>query len=366
MSKISYLILSLILISGIAHSEQGRVKIVPCDGHYCTQLESGEDYKIVKQVDWALNKLTLSPNEEYVAYTTSNGLGFENEGRDVYYCKIDGSKRTFLHKFDFSVDTLLWVYFEDRDFIFVISWDCYQENGGIQVLDLAFKNLILTFQGNELKKIEGTNCYQVYCLDKPVQKERERICLEDLSTIKEPDTLNLRFFAGWSSGDIYISTERDPLIKFGDPTTSPNQDELSLRSLLWSGRCPVSKIIPDIENNRIVFYGERDNFGFYGAFDLENKKLLLFNLSDSLKFSDPVWSPNGGRLALLRKNNWETYVDFYEVDEKGEMYQIKTYRVTTDRPISDFRWSDDSKKFYYFYPSANYQKVQVEVDVEDR
>lgn len=366
MSKISYLILLLVLTFGIAYSVQGKVKIVPCDGHYCTQLESGEEYKIVKQVDWALNKLTVSPNEKYVAYTTSNGLGFENEGRDVYYCKTDGSERTFLHKFKFSIDTLLWDSFEDRDFIFVISWDCYQEHGGIQVLDIHSKNLILTFLGDGLEKIEGTNCYQVYCLDKPVQKGRERICLEDLSTIKEPDSLNLRFFAGWSSGDIYISTEREPLIKFSDPKNPPNQDELSLRSLLWSGRYSVSKIIPDVENNRIVFYGERDNFGFFGTFDLKDKKLLLFNLSDSLKFSNPSWSPDGGCLALLRKSNWETYVDFYEVGEKGEMNLIKTYRVMADRPISDFRWSDDSKKFYYFYPSANYQKVRVEINIEDR
>lgn len=124
MAKIRFALLFLLLTYGVGHSEQGKIKIVFCDDYYCTQMPTGEEYKIVKQVDWAPNRLTLSPDEKYVAYTASNGLGFENEGRDVFFCKVDGSERIFLHKFESSMDTLIWASSGVRDFIFVASWDC--------------------------------------------------------------------------------------------------------------------------------------------------------------------------------------------------------------------------------------------------
>lgn len=361
MDKISYLLLFLILTSGIAYSGQGKIKIVPCDGHYCTQLESGEEYKIVKQVDWALNKLTLSPDEKYVAYTTSNWLGFENEGRDVFYCKVDGSERTFLHKFDLFVDSLLWVTYKEKEFVFVIFEYCHLDYGGIQIIDIKSRNIILTLLGDSLSSVQGTKCYQLYCFDKPIQKERDIICLEDLLTIKDSDSLNLRFFAGWTSGDIYISNKRDPLIRFGDPTTSPNQDELSLRSLLRTGKYPVSKIIPNTDNNRIAFYGNRDTFGFFGVFDLENKKLLIFVLSESLKFSYPIWSPDGCRLAILRTSPFSRDFFFYEFEEYGKVSKIRTYMLN-NLPVSGLRWSEDSRKFYFSYDKDN-KKVEEQIDI---
>ncbi len=125
MNKINYLLLSLIFISGIAYPGESKVKIIQENGYYCTQLETGEKFQIVRQWEpQSPNTVVLSPDLKYVAYTTSNHLGFESEGRDVYYCKIDGSERTFLHKFGFAVDTLLWDSYAERNFIFVIFLGC--------------------------------------------------------------------------------------------------------------------------------------------------------------------------------------------------------------------------------------------------
>ncbi|MCJ7458091.1 MAG: hypothetical protein MUP17_03765 [candidate division Zixibacteria bacterium] len=365
MVKINYIITFLLLSCSLGYSEQNKVKIVSCDDYYCTQLATGEQHKIVKQVDWGLNKLTLSPDEKYVAYTTSNWLGFENEGRDVFYCKVDGSERMFLHKFQICVHTLLWESSDSRSYIFVVPKNC-GIGGQIQVIDWQSKNVVFTCAGDSLGEIPGTDCYEVYYNGNPPWAARQRICLHDLEAIKKPDSLNMRFFIGWGNWDIYISTQRDQILRFNELAKSTREQEQSLRNVMFREQFAHSKIISDAKDNVIVFFSNDKTSGFFGVVDTENKKLLLFDKSNSLRFSAPTWSPDGKRLAVLRTSDWDRYFDFYEIDDKGEMNLIKTYRVETDRALSDFRWSDDSKKFYYSYLFSNYQKVQVEVELEDK
>ncbi len=366
MFRINYILLTLFLACGIAYSGQGKVKIILENGYYYTQLETGEKFEIVKQVDWALNKIVFSPDGKYLAYTTSNWLGFENEGRDVYYCKVDGTERTFLHKFELSVDTLLWCSSEGRDFIFVVSWDCHPDNGGIQVIDLKSGSLFRSLGGNRMAEIQWTDCYQIYCSDKPLQAGIQRICLKDLMSQNQPDSLNSRFFIGWGNWDIYISTQRDQILRFNDLSKSTKEQEQALRRFMWSSQFLLSKISPNRVNNRIVFSGGEKTSGFFGVVDTENKKLLLFDKSDTLRFSKPTWSSDGRRLAILRVSDWDKYIDFYDFTGPEKRELIKTYKVMTDRPISDFRWSSDSKKFYFSYHFTDYQKVETEIDLTDK
>lgn len=359
--KIFGVILFLFFSYGTGFSEQGKVKIVFCDDFLCTQMPTGEEYKIVKQVDWALNRVTLSPDEKYVAYTTSNWLGFENEGRDVFYCKVDGSERTFLHKFQSSMDTLIWIFSEGRDFICAASWDCAV---GIGVIDLKSKDLVLTFGGNRLQKIQGTDCYQVYCQDKPVEQGRQKICLEELTAIKEPDSLNMRFFIGWGNWDIYLSTQRDQILRFNELSKSTVEQEQSLRNIMFSEQFAQSKIVPNQKNSRIIFFGNDTTSGFFGVVDTDNKQLLSFDTSDSLKFADASWSPDGNRFAILRMSNGKRYFDFYRIAKKGETVLVRTNKVSGDKPVSNFRWSNDSKTLYFTYLLSKGEEVQVIVDVE--
>jgi|GEM_PF-5748442 len=366
MAKIYYIFLFLLLTCGAGFSEQGKVKIILENGYYYTQLETGEKYQIVAQQDWAPNKITFSPDENYVAYTTSNWLGFENDGRDVFYCKVDGSERIFLHKFQICVHTLLWESFDGRGYIFVVPKNCGIGPAEIQVIDCQSKNVIFTCAGDSLGEIPGTDCYQVYYNGKPSEAEKPKICLRDLQAIKEPDSLNMRFFIGWGNWDVYISTQRDQILRFNELSKSTREEDQALRGVMWSEPFALSKIIPNQKNNSIVFFGGDKTSGFFGVVDTESKKLLLFDKTDSLKFSNASWSPDGTRFAVIRMSNWQKDIDFYEVDEEGKVDLIKSYRVPTDQPLSDFRWSEDSKKFYYSYLFSNYQKVQVEVDLEDK
>ncbi len=70
MAKIYYILLFLLLTYGVVYSEQSNVKIVLENGYYYTQLENGERYQIVQQQEqWEYNKVILSPDENFVAYT---------------------------------------------------------------------------------------------------------------------------------------------------------------------------------------------------------------------------------------------------------------------------------------------------------
>ncbi len=297
---------------------------------------------------------------------TGNGLGFEQIGRDIYFCKVDGSQRTFLHRFETDVDTLLWASSGERNFIFVISRGCDTSFGGVRAIDLQSGAAILSFAGDGLRKIPETDCYQIYCQGKPERQGRQRICVEELKSMKKPDSSNVKFFTSWDAGDIYISTQREPMLKLTDLPELSRGLGKDFGKFLKGRYFYIPYIFPTQQNNRIIFIGDAQTLALFGVFDLNEKKLLSLDYSDDQKFLNASWSPDGTRFAVLRMSNWQKYIDFYEVDEKGKVDLIKTYRVPTDQPISDFRWSDDSKKFYYSYLFSNYQKVQVEVDLEDK
>ena len=367
MAKIYYILLFLLLTCGAVYSEQSNVKIVLEDGYYYTQLENGEKYQIVKQQEpWAINKIVISPDQEFVAYTAANGLGFECEGRDVFYCRIDGSEKTFLHRFQNCVNTLLWQSLDRKSFIFVIPKNCETYPVEVQVIDFQSKQVIFSFVGDSLGEIRGTDCNKVYYQGKPPLMGRKIVCLRDLLYIKEPDSINVGFFTSWSTGDIYVSTQTDPVLKLSDLPELSRPLGKKFGEFLKGRYFYIPFIFSTPLNNRIVFIGDAETLGLFGVFDLNEKKLLSLDYSDDQKFLNANWSPDGSRFAVIRMSNWQKYIDFYEVDEKGEVDLIKTYRVPTDQPLSDFRWSDDSKKFYYSNLFSNYQKVQVEVDLEDK
>lgn len=366
MAKIYYILLFLLLTCGVVYSEQSNVKIVLENGYYYTQLENGEKYQIVKhQEPWAINNIVISPDQEFVAYTTANGLGFESEGRDVYYCKVDGSDKTFLHRFQNCIDSLLWQSVEGKNFMFVIPKNCQTDPEEIQIVDLQSKQVILAFVGDSLVEVPGTDCYKVYYRHEPPPTGRQKVCLQDLLSVRGPDSVNVGFFTSWDSGDIYSSTQSEPVLKLSDLPELSKSLGKDFGRFLEGRYFYITYIFPTSQNNRIVFIGEASTLGLFGIFDLNEKKLLSLDYSNDQRFLNASWSPDGIRFAVIRMSNWQKYIDFYEVDEEGKVDLIKTYRVPTNQSLSDLKWSDDSKKFYYSYLFSNYQKVQVEVDLED-
>ncbi|MDH4223918.1 MAG: hypothetical protein OEV55_10320 [candidate division Zixibacteria bacterium] len=361
LKKTFYIVVVLFLGFGLGYSEQGKVKIILENGYYYTQLETGEKFEIVKQNDWPYNTIVLSPDKEYVAYTTRNGLGFENEGRDIFYCKVDSSQRTFLHKFRMSVDTLLWESSDARNFIFVMPRFGEAGLGDIQIIDLVLKSVILSLPGDSLRKIQGTNCYEVYLGGKPIQKGKPRICLEELSSMTKPAISSVKFFTSWVESDIYISTQREPVLKISDLPELAEKFGKKFGELVKNNYFYISVVVFSAQYNTIAIIGAGGRS--FGLFDLGEKKLLLFDYSDSLVYANPTWSPDGSRLALLKKSGSVKNIDFYELKGEGKINLVKTYELIAGIPVSVFRWSDDSDTFYFSYLNSNNQWSEEQIDL---
>jgi hypothetical protein len=266
-----------------------------------------------------------------------------------------------LHKFEYDAMSLLWDSVKERDFIFVALMDCHYVYGGIQIIDLKSKDIILTAIGDSLQKIERTDCYQIYCYGKPIEKGRQRICLEELLDIKTPDSSNVIFQTGWGVSDVYISTQREPVLKIGDlPKLAENLGK-KFGEFVKNRYFHISDVVFSAQYNTIAFIGAGGrSFGF---FDLGEKKLILFDYSDSLGYASPTWSPGGSRLALLKRSSSGEYIDFYELRGEGKIDLIKTYELIAEIPVSGFRWSDDSETFYFSYLGSNNQWVEKQIDL---
>jgi hypothetical protein len=212
MRKACLLLIALIVVlAPLSNStaESDTSEIILENGFYYIVQPNGEKVTIVKEQEpWAPNKAKLSPDRQHVVYITANGLAFECEGRDLFYCKIDGSERTFLHKFPAGVDDWIWLTKENRNFLIVICKGG-MSGPGIWVLDFNNKKLLISFPGNSVEKIQDTECYKLI----GIRKER-KICPDELMHISDEEMSKPQVFTDWSAIQVYLSTERDPILGY--------------------------------------------------------------------------------------------------------------------------------------------------------
>ncbi len=343
------LVLSLTpLCNSIAESD--APEIILENGFYYVVQPNGEKVRIVKRFETgSLNRAKLSPDRHYVFYTVGNGLGFEGEGRDLFYCKPDGTDRTFVYKFEMALDDWIWLTKDKRNFLIVINKGS-MSGPGIWVLDFDQKKLLLRFYGDAVEKIEGTDCYKLV----GIRKERE-ICTDELLQISEQETAEPQVLISWMGDQVCLSTEQHPVLGYGplleyfEPVydmLSPQEKALyrPIRKRFAAHAAFFAAESTFLDANTIIFAIS----GMAGAFDLQEEKVQFLDIGGELSLK-VFPSPEGGCAAILKTEptgNKKLIVLNETPDSAWE--NVLTKEFSADAIISNIEWSqEDETKIYY-------------------
>jgi hypothetical protein len=333
---------------GPIFAQEKKPEIILENGiYYCLQ-PNGEKVMIVRELEYGgNNKAKLSPDGKYVVYTTTNGLGFEGEGRDLFSCKTDGSERTFLHKFVYGINYWIWVSKGTKKFI-IVAGGQGGETSGIYVLDSQKGTILLNFPVDSVELTEGKGCVKI----KGYRFEKE-LCADELFYITQEHPFNCQVF--WNDYDIYLTTEREPIVNYQkcEKLISPIYKSLSPEEkTLYKGICDSFSV-------RYGLFAEANfsadkksvNFrmsGIWGKYDLKSRKIVSFDFNGELSLK-VYYSPKGKYLAILKTEQPESKkIEFFENLGEAIFKPIFTKEFDKDIIISNIVWSqEDEEKMYY-------------------
>jgi hypothetical protein len=347
-----FLLVLALLLTPLCKStaESDTPEIILEDGFYYVVQPNGEKVRIVKElVPGSLNKAKLSPGQQYVLYTAGNGLGFEGEGRDLFYCKTDGTTRTFLYKFEMGLDAWIWLTKDKRNFLIVINKGS-MSGPGIWVLDFDNKKLLLRFYGDAVEKIEGTECYKMV----GIRKERE-ICADELLRISEQETQEPQVLITWMRDQVCLSTERDPVLGYGPVLDyfEPVYDMLSpqeralyrpIRKRFAAHTAFFAAESTSLDGNTITF----SISGMSGTFDFQERKVQFLDIGGELSLK-VFPSPEGGYAAILKteRTGNKKLIVLNETPNRA-WENVLTKEFSADAIISNLEWSQEDETTIYY------------------
>ncbi|KPK75183.1 MAG: hypothetical protein AMJ89_04665 [candidate division Zixibacteria bacterium SM23_73] len=373
-----FLLVLVLLLTPLCNSiaESDTPKIILENGFYYVLQPNGEKVRIVKElVPGSLNKAKLSPGGQYVLYTAGNGLGFEGEGRDLFYCKPDGTARTFLYKFEMGLDDWIWLTKDKRNFLIVINKGS-MSGPGIWVLDFDKKKLLLRFYGDAVERIEGTECYKMV----GIRKERE-ICADELLRISEQETPEPQVFINWMGDAVYFSTQRDAIFGYKEVLEcfTPVYEMLSLKEralyrAIQQGFAHRAAYFPEqstsLAGDSITFsILAQDSITFSisemnGRFNLRKKRVEFLDIGGELSLK-AFRSPRGKYLGILKTEHTgikKLIILSKKPDASWENVLTKEFSV--DAAVSNLEWSkQDETKIYYSLKEGTVTKDSCVIDL---
>jgi hypothetical protein len=352
------------LCNSIAESD--TPEIILENGFYYVVQPNGEKVAIVSEEEPnALNKAKLSPDRQYVVYTTANGLGFESEGRDLFYSKTDGTEQTFLHKFETHIDDWIWMTKGKRKFLIVIGKEC-MTGSGVWVLDFNKKQLLLSFPGDSVEKIENSECYKIIG-----GRKGSEICINQLIHIKAQDIPETQVFINWVGNEVFLSTKRDPALSCKDilecfvpiyDILPPDEKTLyrTIRERLTTYNAWFTKETTSLVRGTIVFSIDSMN----GRFDLRKKRVEYLDIGGELSLK-AFRSPRGKYLGILKTEH--TGIKKLIILSKkpdASWGNVLTKEFSVDAAVSNLEWSKaDETKIYYSLKEGTVTKDSCVIDL---
>jgi hypothetical protein len=347
----------VLLIVNLATSRASSLEpeIVRQDRKYFVLFPGGMKVEIVKEHEGgALNAAVLSPDQKWVFYTDMADIGFESSGKELFYCKSDGTERTFLRKVGGAVVNVNWIQEDGHNYILFREVFAGLGWGTLDLFDFDNRKVILRIKDWGLERIEDTDCFTIIEY-KGKPEAGSKICLDSLLALSTPDKYNVEIYGSYYRPDLfYLSCRREPFL---DPSLmwyDGNDDEWIRKSYGGIGHHSTSH-----DNRRTAYWINRESNSWIGVL---NKNTNSFQYTDSLStgtFGDNfVWSDYGSFLGFVRRYpaGYQEIVVLEFLDDSSCAVRQNT-RLMEEELIELTGWSTRKGGFHYMVGKKEFLKV---------
>ena len=341
-------------------------QIILEEGYFYAVQPDGKKVVIVKKHEpWAMNKARPSPDGNRILYTTSNGLGFECEGRDLFCCRTDGTERTFLHKFPAYVEDWFWLMENDRSFLILLNRGS-MSGPGIWVLDFDKRKLLMSFRKDSVERIADSQCFKV----PGIGKEKD-ICPDDLIRMAEGESPPSEVHLDWASIQFFMLNQRDPILGAREVVGA---FAAASQNLSAQERQLYEKTLRTLASGSVLFggpspVGHPGSFGFSvdgisGTFNLQRKRIESLDIGGPLSLG-AFWSPQGRYLALLKTEpDGAKKLIVWSATGDGVWDNVLVKEFSPEATLSNVEWSQhDETKIHYSLKEGETSKDSCLIDL---
>lgn len=345
----------IFILFAISTVKSQDLKIVKENRRYYVLSPDGKKVEIVKEHEGGADNVAIfSPDSKYVFYTTVNWLGFESSGKDLFYCRPNGTARTFLHKIYGYANNVSWISRDGHNYIIFLEAHAGAGEGFVDILDFDNRKMILRIKARGLERIENSECFMVK--EHPGELHAgSKICLDSLLALSDPEKYNVGIYQGYVFPNfLYLSTRREAFLN-PDYIWQGVPDEDAEKYHGGLGQC-----LPSPQKKRSVYCVNLDSKSWIGVL---NSRTNLFQYSDSMTEGEYkynlVWSDNDNYLGFVKKypNNCQELVILEFLGDSS--YTIREeLKLKEKKDIEFIGWSAIKSGFEYMIGEKKLLKIQ--------
>lgn len=353
---IKTLIATIFILFAISTVKSQDLKIVKENRRYYVLFPDNNKVEIAKEHEGgAPNVVILSPDSKYVFYTRGNWLGFESSGKDLFYCRPDGTERTFLRKLGGSVVNVQWINKDGHNYILFsevaagLGWET------ADLYDFDNRKLILKIRDWRLERIEESLCFTI--MDYSGKSEKgSKICLDSLLFLSDPHKYGVEVYGANVRPDlIFLSTRLEP---FFDPTMKwYNGDEDEITKRIFGG---IGHLSGSPDKKRTAYWINKDSKSWVGVLNKDTKEFQFMDSLTTGKYADNfVWSYDGTLLGFVKtfpKGYQEIVVLEFFGDSSCSVKQKVELRE--EKEVELVGWSTRKNGFYYMIGKKEFLELE--------
>jgi hypothetical protein len=311
-------------------------------------------------------EVIFSPDSSYVAYTADNGSGWEGQGRDLYYCKTDGSKRTLVVSTSAGIGRLNWVKTQGKQYIvFLQHAGGMEDMGHVKVYDFDKHHVVFDTLGLGLIRIGDTAKFLVNDF---LFSEKKAYILDLSGTSFKISNLDSLGKAEFDTSDFtcaYAAIQgtapelgRAPVQFIPEywPHNPYNKSEYIDLVRFYPEFNRLSCLVPSPNRRFVAFSATGKRFTCNGILDTKTHKTHALRFFLGTFDGQPFWSPNSEYVAFINLvDSRNKFINVFSIDSmlnsKSPMIAKKEFERPTAKSLK-ICFSSNSDTLYYEVPGG--------------